>query len=116
MQMGLENYKEMNDLWFKALNDRCGGSKDISIDCNVNSLLWWRDMKHIDIGVLENSEVYLMKERNKALRVVNRTKSSIEWSVVWHKMVPSKVLCLTWRLFHNRLPTKRNLVRRGVLA
>jgi len=34
---------------------------------------------------------------------------------VWHKLIPSKVSVLVWRLLRNRLPTKDNLVHRGVL-
>jgi hypothetical protein len=34
---------------------------------------------------------------------------------VWHKHIPSKVSVLVWRLLRNRLPTKDNLVHRGVL-
>ncbi|RHN55201.1 putative reverse transcriptase zinc-binding domain-containing protein [Medicago truncatula] len=34
---------------------------------------------------------------------------------VWHKNIPSKVSLLLWRLLRNRLPTKDNLVHRGIL-
>ncbi|RHN45445.1 putative reverse transcriptase zinc-binding domain-containing protein [Medicago truncatula] len=34
---------------------------------------------------------------------------------VWHKHIPSKVSLFVWRLLRNRLPTKDNLVHRGVL-
>jgi len=34
---------------------------------------------------------------------------------VWHKSIPSKVSLLVWRLLRNRVPTKDNLVHRGVL-
>lgn len=32
-----------------------------------------------------------------------------------HKSVPLKVSCLVWRLFQNRLATRDNLSKRGVL-
>lgn len=35
--------------------------------------------------------------------------------LVWHKQVPLKVSILAWRLLPDRLPTKINLLRRGVL-
>jgi hypothetical protein len=35
--------------------------------------------------------------------------------LVWHKQVPLKVLIFTWRLLQDRLPTKINLVRRGII-
>jgi hypothetical protein len=34
---------------------------------------------------------------------------------VWYKHTPSKVSVLVWRLLRNMLPTKDNLVHRGVL-
>ena len=34
---------------------------------------------------------------------------------VWHKYIPSKVSLLVWRLLCNHIPTRDNLVRRGVL-
>jgi len=36
-------------------------------------------------------------------------------SSLWHKDVPLKVVLFAWRLFRDRLPTKDNLFRRGVL-
>ena len=36
-------------------------------------------------------------------------------SNVWHKVVPSKISVFAWRLLRNRIPTKTNLLRRGVL-
>jgi len=35
--------------------------------------------------------------------------------LVWHKQVPLKVSILAWRLLRDRLPTKTNLLRRGIL-
>jgi len=35
--------------------------------------------------------------------------------LVWHKHVPVKVSILAWRLLRDMLPTKYNLLRRGVL-
>jgi hypothetical protein len=36
-------------------------------------------------------------------------------ALVWHKHVPLKVSIFAWRLLQNRLPTRMNLVRRGIL-
>jgi hypothetical protein len=36
--------------------------------------------------------------------------------LIWHKQVPLKVTILAWRLLHDWLPTKANLVSRGILA
>jgi hypothetical protein len=35
---------------------------------------------------------------------------------VWHKIVPLKVSICVWRLLRNRLSTKDNLVRRGIIT
>jgi hypothetical protein len=34
---------------------------------------------------------------------------------IWFKHIPSKVSLLVWRLIRNRLPTKDNLLQRGIL-
>jgi hypothetical protein len=36
--------------------------------------------------------------------------------LIWHKQVPLKVSILAWRLLKDRLPTRNNLQRRGILA
>jgi hypothetical protein len=36
------------------------------------------------------------------------------FSYIWESPAPSKVVAFSWQLFYNRLPTKDNLVRRGV--
>jgi hypothetical protein len=36
-------------------------------------------------------------------------------SKIWESSAPSKIVVFSWHLFHNRLPTKDNLLRRGVL-
>jgi len=35
---------------------------------------------------------------------------------IWHKHVPTKVSILAWRLIRNRLPTKSNLMARGIIS
>ncbi|PNX58772.1 70 kDa peptidyl-prolyl isomerase, partial [Trifolium pratense] len=37
-------------------------------------------------------------------------------NLIWHPQVPLKVSILAWRLLRDRLPTKVNLVARGVLS
>jgi len=34
----------------------------------------------------------------------------------WHKSIPSKISCFVWRLFQNRLASKDNLFKRGVIG
>ncbi|GAU49006.1 hypothetical protein TSUD_406770 [Trifolium subterraneum] len=37
-------------------------------------------------------------------------------TLIWHKQVPLKVSICAWRLIRDRLPTKANLVSRGIIA
>ncbi|PNX84965.1 receptor-like kinase [Trifolium pratense] len=37
-------------------------------------------------------------------------------NLIWHPQVPLKVSVLAWRLLRDRLPTKTNLVTRGILS
>ncbi|GAU26325.1 hypothetical protein TSUD_56230 [Trifolium subterraneum] len=36
--------------------------------------------------------------------------------LIWHPQTPLKVSIFAWRLLHDRLPTKANLVTRGILS
>ncbi|PNX65088.1 cysteine-rich receptor-like protein kinase, partial [Trifolium pratense] len=36
--------------------------------------------------------------------------------LIWHPQVPLKVSIFAWRLLRDRLPTKPNLVTRGILS
>lgn len=36
-------------------------------------------------------------------------------TLVWHKHVPLKISIFAWRLLLNRLPTRLNLVDRGII-
>jgi len=46
-------------------------------------------------------------------RVSSTTKATRD--LVWHKQVPLKVSTVAWRLLKDRLPTRLNLLRRGIL-
>jgi hypothetical protein len=36
--------------------------------------------------------------------------------LIWHKQVPLKVSIFAWRLLRDRLPTKENLAKRGIIS
>jgi len=50
------------------------------------------------------------------LTIQPQVESPVEFSSIWHKDVPLKVVVFAWRLFRDRLPTKDNLLRRGVIT
>jgi hypothetical protein len=39
-----------------------------------------------------------------------------EVDLIWHKQVPLKVSIFAWRLLRNRLPTRSNLLDRGIIS
>ncbi|MCI37386.1 cysteine-rich receptor-like protein kinase, partial [Trifolium medium] len=43
------------------------------------------------------------------------TLDAVEY-LLWHKQVPLKISIFVWRLLRDRLPTKANLVTRGIIA
>ena len=64
----------------------------------------------------ETSHVYSVCSAYKLLTVHPSTVSVVSASSIWNKDVPLKVVLFAWRLFRDRLPTKMNLVRRGVIS
>jgi len=64
----------------------------------------------------ETSHVYSVCSAYKLLTIHPSTVSVVSASSIWNKDVPLKVVLFAWRLFRDRLPTKMNLLRRGVIA
>jgi hypothetical protein len=44
----------------------------------------------------------------------NNSNGEFKWHKIWQLKLSSKIKMFTWRLAHNSLPVRRNLVRRGV--
>lgn len=65
----------------------------------------------MDVVVIDYAGQYSVKESYMVMMLENKKKSNGFWSKIWHKVMPSKVSYLVWRMFHNRLPTKENLAR-----
>jgi hypothetical protein len=65
---------------------------------------------------LETSHVYSVHSAYKLLTFQPPTDSVVSASSLWNKDVPLKVVLFAWRLFRDRLPTKNNLIRRGVIT
>jgi len=67
------------------------------------------------LWTLETSKVFSVHSVYNFLTTQLPLVTSVLVSSLWHKDVPLKVGLLVWRLFRDRLPTKDNLFRRGVL-
>jgi len=67
------------------------------------------------LWTLESSKVFTVRSAYKHLTTQPPLVSSVDASFLWHKDVPLKVVLFVWRLFRDRLPTKDNLLRHGVI-
>ena len=79
---------------------------NIAFKENVHDAWWW---------LLDPIQGY---SGRGAYRFLTSSGEPVDMTLVdyvWHKKIPSKVCLFVWRLLHNRLPTKDNLVRRYVL-
>jgi len=65
---------------------------------------------------LETSHVYSVRSAYKLLTSQPPTASVVSVSSLWNKDYPLKVVLFAWRLFRDRLPSKNNLFRRGVIS
>jgi hypothetical protein len=67
----------------------------------------------VKTGVEVSEDQYTVK---KAYDLLTREETEgCEWvKDVWNPLIPSKMSMLGWRLFQSRLPTKENLLKRGV--
>ncbi|KAK2458058.1 hypothetical protein QL285_005261 [Trifolium repens] len=68
---------------------------------------WWPD-PHTSYSVRD--AYHILTSQDKV------TLEAAEDLLLWHKQVPLKVFILAWRLLRDRLPTKTNLVARGIFA
>ena len=63
----------------------------------------------------ETSQVFSVRSAYKLQASHLIGVSTVAVTTLWNKHVPLKVVLFAWRLFRDRLPTKDNLLRRGVI-
>jgi len=64
---------------------------------------------------LETSQAFSIHSVYKFLIAQPHVDSLVAVASLWHKDVPFKVVLFAWRVFRDRLPTKDNLFKRGVI-
>jgi len=67
------------------------------------------------LWTLENSNTFTVRSLYNFLTIQPQVALPVDSSSIWHKDVPLKVVLFAWRLLRDRLPTKDNLLRRGVI-
>ncbi|XP_058774729.1 uncharacterized protein LOC131649001 [Vicia villosa] len=102
-------------IWFSALENRYGSNVEALRSGNNGSSRWWKDICDLNLDSIEESRDYSVKEAYNTLMPEPGSDVRIAWSKLWNKAIPTKVSCLAWRLVQNKIATKDNLVRRGVL-
>jgi hypothetical protein len=79
---------------------------DISLQSNITDKWQWS---------LDPNGNYSVKGVYILLTSQEDQRSYATLELTWHRHVPFKVSILAWRLLRNRLPTKENLVTRGII-
>ena len=67
------------------------------------------------LWTLETSHAFSVRSLYNFLTLQPPAEQPDDASSIWHKDVPLKVVLFAWRLIRDRLPTKDNLLRRGVI-
>ena len=79
-----------------------------NVNLQVDTVDRWR-------WALESTRTFSVRSAYKFLTLQPPVVSSADALSLWHKDVPLKVVLFGWRLIRDRLPTKDNLFRRGVI-
>jgi ribonuclease HI len=83
--------------------------------CLPRDRLIWRGTKN---GIFTVRSAYHMEVERQALakgECSNPGEEEEAWKVCWHLNIPNAAKMFLWRACHNLLPTKMNLVKRGVI-
>jgi hypothetical protein len=83
----------------------------ITITESLDSWIWRPDT-HDGFSI---KSLYLSLEGMLLPRSNFTSLESVSFTYIWKHVVPSKVSALAWQLLLDRLPTKENLCRRGIL-
>ena len=79
---------------------------NVTLQVNKADMLIWN---------LETSHDYSVRSAYNLLTVQPLAGATVACTSIWNMDVPLKVVLFAWRLFCDRLPTKDNLLRRGVI-
>ncbi|GKU90659.1 hypothetical protein SLEP1_g4626 [Rubroshorea leprosula] len=88
-----------------GLEIRVGDGKDMSF--------WWDEWCG---GVHSKDGIYTTKSAYQALTRDHRTvQQSPTISKVWQEFIPSKISVFAWQVLQDKIPTKMNLLKRGII-
>jgi hypothetical protein len=93
----------------------CVGGGDVGGSYVTSSVILQVDKDDRWLWNLESSNVFSVRSAYNVLTSQPPIELPMIVSSLWHKDVPLKAVLFAWRLFRDRLPTKDNLHRHGVL-
>lgn len=79
------------------------------------SPVWWKDVCYLDLGRLEDSSEYSLKDVYNSFIPECSNEIRRPWLKIWNKVILSKVSCLVWSMVQNRISTNYNIDRRGIV-
>ncbi|GAU17848.1 hypothetical protein TSUD_329740 [Trifolium subterraneum] len=86
----------------------CGLFHNVVLQPNKLYRWHWRSL-HSDVFTIKGAYQTLTRAEEEAEPMLNSTE------LVWNKVVPVKVSVFAWRFMENRIPTRDNLFKRGIL-
>jgi hypothetical protein len=81
----------------------------LSVTLQVESPNRWQWLPGPDVGYSVHDAYQILTSQDSV--ILGEAED-----LLWHRQVPLKVSIFAWRLLRDRLPTKSNLVSRGILA
>ncbi|CAM8982037.1 unnamed protein product [Rhodiola kirilowii] len=110
--LGVRPSVAMRSIWYACNKVR----QWIDIDEETQQPVWREESN----GVFSTRSAYLkLKEaadvikRNSIGEQADNRKVSSFWKIIWRLQVQPKVKIFSWRLYHDYLPSAKNLIRRG---
>jgi len=105
-----------------------GERRGVGEGCGLERRSWWRSVGFFINDIVLQSDIsdrwqwnpdiqggYTVSGAYQILTTPNDIPPVGVNDLIWHKQVPLKVSIFAWRLLRDRLPTKINLVRRGLI-
>lgn len=100
--------------WRRHLSGRESGELDL-LESLINGLVLKSHHDDKWIWSLDDSGIFLVKSLSTAIQDKLFSNNDPDPAFIWNSWVPRKVNVCVWRMALNRLPSRSNLIRRGVL-
>jgi hypothetical protein len=85
---------------------------------NEDDIICWQGTKdgHYTVKSGYNAQIEWAKSQKDQAQTSNPLKDKHMWDKLWKIEAPPKQIHLLWRILHNALPTKTNLLAKGILC